>query len=819
MPSFPQHLGDRLLALKLCRPADLEACQASIRRMYQGLPEFESVWLDALVQLRVITPWQSEQLQSGADHTIRLADMTLCEPLGNVSFLAQLEPGPGQRTASAVFVRQLTSDAGVMAGPSGRGSASAATSLSAFGTSSHQPSLRDRVRRLLEELPPALQHAAIALPDRLLEEDTPGSEDATANHSAKDTLAANTKAEPRAFLQSEFVAGWSADALLVRGGRLPWPAVAEIGRQLLSGLTELEQAGYLHGEITRRHLRLRPDGRAVLVAPFVKQLQQPAVSIAAVGSLEDVEGVAPERVGSGRPVDARSELYALGCLLWQLLTARPPFLSADPVTMLHQAQTRELPSLRELVPDCPEWLATQIHAMSRRGAELRPASFAAAAEHWPRTSGGLRCLKNLLRTMPDRRQVRAADPPRGRLPQALIASCLLLPLFGFYAWHRGLLPQTLQLGPDAVDPAQTDAVAASPPGSPATSAMATGNAGSADGPGLLRDDLRQASGDSGPVLPLPPPDLAGVVQLQSGQTYAASDLQFAGVMHIESHAREPARVLVTDGWKIQASHVVLTGLRIEAATATAPSAVRGLVIDSHLLSLQSCVIGTAAAGFAGGSVTWTPQPGETRVLKIRDVEFCGPDYGLWIRDTPGRMELRNVLFRQQGGAVRLDADDLQDVRCDMTRVTQIGGHSFWDVVPTGDSSRDVRITIRSGESVLAPAAAVVRLAPSATQSAENVRIEFLLPEQGNPTIVPPEVNPAVYYDRSLGQMTEFDSSHVHSESLLFARPVFRGKPEADAPADTSGAADADPRAAWELIDYEGPKLNAELPGFRLAELP
>jgi hypothetical protein len=65
--------------------------------------------------------------------------------------------------------------------------------------------------------------------------------------------------------------------------------------------------------------------------------------------------MAPEQI-AGRPVDARSDLYALGCLLYEMLTGRTPFNGEDDVQVLYQ-QIHDKPApLRKHVPDAPEQL-------------------------------------------------------------------------------------------------------------------------------------------------------------------------------------------------------------------------------------------------------------------------------------------------------------------------------------------------------------------------------------------------------------------------------------------------------------------------------
>ncbi len=66
----------------------------------------------------------------------------------------------------------------------------------------------------------------------------------------------------------------------------------------------------------------------------------------------------------------------------------------------------------------------------------------------------------------------------------------------------------------------------------------------------------------------------------------------------------------------------------------------------------------------------------------------------------------------------------------------------------------------------------------------------------------------MHFDRSLNQLVELPSNQVVAESLLLADPVFRTLQNGD-----------DPLYAFELIDYEGPKLSLRLPGVDVASLP
>ena len=360
---------------KTLHSAELDHCEPHVRRLCQDLPDFDSVWLDALVQQRCLTAWQADQLQTDEAQTVVIGRFQRQRALGRTTWLATdekrvhqyvLRAAPGGKAADADLEIEELFAAG------------------------------DRLR--------STRPAALTMPLEVI---------AIPSADRVDSFRNGTE-RPSRLLVSKFIPGWSMEELLIRGGRLPWEVVAEIGRELLLALTWLESARLLHGDLVLRNVRLDLRGCIHLVDPFARRLSQPAFALTDQLTLRDCDGVAPEQVGTGRAPDARSELYALGCLLWQLLTSRPVLLSADPVTRMMKQKDHDIADVRGPVPDCPEWMSRLIQSMTRRAAELRPGSSAEVLKLWKASAGNsLSHCRTLARRMPDhalRRNVRPRTP-------------------------------------------------------------------------------------------------------------------------------------------------------------------------------------------------------------------------------------------------------------------------------------------------------------------------------------------------------------------------------------------------------------------------
>lgn len=121
--------------------------------------------------------------------------------------------------------------------------------------------------------------------------------------------------------------------------------IATLGRRLCAPLSYLHGEGVVHRDLTPANVRLRPDGVPVIVdfglASSLGTARLRDILEDSGPQMGTVVYMAPEQI-AGELVDARADLYALGCILYELLTLRPPFV-CNTVHALMDAHTQQAP--------------------------------------------------------------------------------------------------------------------------------------------------------------------------------------------------------------------------------------------------------------------------------------------------------------------------------------------------------------------------------------------------------------------------------------------------------------------------------------------
>jgi eukaryotic-like serine/threonine-protein kinase len=183
-----------------------------------------------------------------------------------------------------------------------------------------------------------------------------------------------------AFLVMELLPGPSM-AQRVAEGPLPLDEVVEVARQVASALDAAHSRGLVHRDIKPANVVYADDGR-VRVLDFGITLIEDAGVAGSLTATHTVMGtaeyLAPEQAAGGR-VDGRADLYALGCLVFTLLTGNPPFRGPTAVATMLLHASEPIPDVVALRPTTPRWLASLVEHLLAKDPRDRPVDAAAVA--------------------------------------------------------------------------------------------------------------------------------------------------------------------------------------------------------------------------------------------------------------------------------------------------------------------------------------------------------------------------------------------------------------------------------------------------------
>lgn len=179
----------------------------------------------------------------------------------------------------------------------------------------------------------------------------------------------------------EYVEGRTLADLTADG--LPEPALAvRLARDVAEGLAAAHTAGLIHRDLKAENVVVTAEGRAKildfgLAKPVVAEEGEESLTAhgAVIGTFHSMS---PEQA-SGGEVDARSDLFSLGVLLYEMLTGRSPFRGSNSLDTLRRVITHQPPSISALRPDLPGSLCDLIERLLAKDREARPRSAAEVA--------------------------------------------------------------------------------------------------------------------------------------------------------------------------------------------------------------------------------------------------------------------------------------------------------------------------------------------------------------------------------------------------------------------------------------------------------
>ncbi len=262
--------------------------------------------------------------------------------------------------------------------------------------------------------------------------------------------------ETQGYLAMEIVPGEPLSAVMRRRGRMSSEEVVELALQISSALEYAHEREMTHQDLTPEKLLMTRDGR-VKVVDFRRDRRHNRFCVSSnERTLPRVAYLSPEQLGDA-PVTHKSDLYSLGCVLFEMLAARLPFEADTAEEMVHKHLHEAPPRVASIALDCPIWLDVVVSQLLEKDpirrthsagalslalneAKKKLAAGTGVAEH---AAGGISALRmpvakaearKLLRRR-DAKKERPAGPPIYERVWFLVGALVLIALIvTWFAW-------------------------------------------------------------------------------------------------------------------------------------------------------------------------------------------------------------------------------------------------------------------------------------------------------------------------------------------------------------------------------------------------
>ncbi len=736
-----------------CRERDVLRCRAAVHRLATDLPAFDSIWLDALVQRRKLSPYQADCLATGRETRLRVGNFYVIAPIAGDRvtrrFLGQSANGN-----QFVFIDQ-------------------------YDAADRSPSeLQDDLTDLRRRLGGLSRLASAGLPIEIIED------------------------RGSVSMIHEYQHGVTVEELLVRRGRFPEPLVRTLTQQLLQHLRNFHQTGMVHGDLRPRNLMLNRRGQLRILNTGVLPAVQPVWTLQTPLPFDAYDHLAPEMIRTGAWT-TETDLYAAGCLLWQIACGRPPHYSTDPFFKINAHIEQTIPHVHEFAPDIDPETADLIYALTRPepAERLRVLNAADSRRPGERVTGPQQIARYVQRfeqprsAIPRTRAELATD--YGVLTTVACLVCMILWAAG------GSVPATWQMAESVIRPA---AIEPAEPNKRVPNAAATSSA----------TDLTE----------LPQPDQRGIIRLTPGTRYKAREIGAVGPLTVvvvddaqrddKSPQQPPEIVIGDDPWRIAATEFSLSQVTLTHQSPAPGSRHPGalLVCQSSNLRVNSCSfrdeVTVSQADMPNAPLTraiaWKPisdEEANSGRIELANCQFLQNGAGLLVAGTAREISLINCLKVRSGNGVEIlcrASRSLPTIRCEQVTLREADNLVYLDCTgheQSGPIQLDIEATNcvfkfrEEGSSLVAIAATS---SPARNIRAINLLGQMLLVSNPGPTVS--WWNPTRKVATPL--QTEGVIEGILPYSVEFAGPL------------SSQFRDS------ELKSYEGPRWNSMMPGIQTA---
>ena len=182
------------------------------------------------------------------------------------------------------------------------------------------------------------------------------------------------------FVTMEFVEGTTLRAVLDSRGQLGAEATLAIARQLVDALECAHGEGIIHRDIKPQNLLIDAAGTLKIMDFGVARLAERSSGLTQAGMVVGTPAyMAPEQL-LAESVDARSDLYSVGVVLYECLTGRPPFDAKSPISLIAKVLNEDAKPPDVVKPEVPHAVSAMVMQLLAKHPDQRPQSASALRE-------------------------------------------------------------------------------------------------------------------------------------------------------------------------------------------------------------------------------------------------------------------------------------------------------------------------------------------------------------------------------------------------------------------------------------------------------
>jgi len=176
------------------------------------------------------------------------------------------------------------------------------------------------------------------------------------------------------YITMEFVEGRSLKDLIRTRGRLPVPATLTVAKQLCRALEVAHEQGVIHRDIKPQNMVVEPNGLLKVMDFGIARLAKRQSGVTQQGMVVGTpDYMAPEQL-MGEEIDERADIYAAGCVIYECLTGKTPFVAENQITLIAKLLEEAPIPPRVINEEVPQALSDLVMRTLAKKPDQRPKS-------------------------------------------------------------------------------------------------------------------------------------------------------------------------------------------------------------------------------------------------------------------------------------------------------------------------------------------------------------------------------------------------------------------------------------------------------------